>query len=136
MVKKTKTISKKTGPGSEQFQLRLPDGMRKALAELAARNGRSMNAEIVHALAMYFENERQSVAVRTQLRGDLLADARDRALLAKLYALVGPGPETGGSTATKGFEEMVERLDRNLTELTRKIETGELVEFLKQQLKK
>jgi plasmid stability protein len=133
MVKKTKTISKKTGPGSEQFQLRLPDGMRKALTELAARNGRSMNAEIVHALAMYFENERQSAAVRTQLRGDLLADTRDRALLAKLYAA---GPETGGSTATKGFEEMVERLDRNLTELTRKIETGELVEFLKQQLKK
>jgi hypothetical protein len=134
MAKKTKPISKKTGPGSEQFQLRLPNGMRAALAELAARNGRSMNAEIVHALAMYFENEKQSVAVRTQLRGDLLADARDRALLAKLYA-AGPGPETGGSTATKGFEEMVERLDRNLTELTRKIETGELVEMLKQQLK-
>jgi plasmid stability protein len=128
-----KTTVKRAGRGSDQFMVRLPDGMRKALAELAARNGRSMNAEIVHALAMYFENERQSVAVRTQLRGDLLADTRDRALLAKLYAAV--GPETGGSTATKGFEEMVERLDRNLTEITRKLETGELVEMLKQQLK-
>jgi predicted transcriptional regulator len=52
-----KTISKKTGPGSEQFQLRLPDGMRKQLARVAERNGRSMNAEIVTALANYFENE-------------------------------------------------------------------------------
>ena len=28
--------------------------MRKHLAQLAARNGRSMNAEVVHALAYYF----------------------------------------------------------------------------------
>jgi hypothetical protein len=52
-----KTISKKTGPGSEQFQLRLPDGMRKQLAEVAEREGRSMNVVIVTALANYFENE-------------------------------------------------------------------------------
>jgi hypothetical protein len=31
--------------------------MRKQLAKVAGRNGRSMNAEIVTALAMYFENE-------------------------------------------------------------------------------
>lgn len=52
-----KTISKKTGQGSEQFQLRLPDGMRKQLARVAEREGRSMNVVIVTALAMYFENE-------------------------------------------------------------------------------
>ena len=123
-----------TNRESDKIIVRLPEGMRHALAELAAHNGRSMNAEVVAALAVHFENQRQSVAVRTQLRGDLLADTRDRALLAKLYAAV--GPETGGSTATKGFEEMVERLDQKLGELNRKLETGELVEFLKQQLKK
>ncbi len=37
--------------------VRFPDGMRAALAELAARNGRSMNAEIIHALAIYFAGE-------------------------------------------------------------------------------
>jgi hypothetical protein len=55
MVKKN--ISKKAGRGSEQFQLRLPDGMRKHLAVVAEREGRSMNAVIVTALAIYFESE-------------------------------------------------------------------------------
>jgi hypothetical protein len=52
-----KTISKKAGQESEQFQLRLPDGMRKQLARVAECEGRSMNVVIVTALAMYFENE-------------------------------------------------------------------------------
>jgi plasmid stability protein len=108
-----KSNVKRAGRDSDQFMVRLPDGMRKALAELAARNGRSMNAEIVHALAVHFETARQSAAVRTQLQA--------------------PGQ---GSTATKGFEEMVEQLDRKLSELNKKLETGELVEMLKQQLKK
>lgn len=36
--------------GSDQFPLRLPDGMRDKLKGLAARNGRSTNSEIVIAL--------------------------------------------------------------------------------------
>jgi plasmid stability protein len=52
-----KTTVKRAGRDSDQFMVRLPDGMRKALTELAARNGRSMNAEIVHALAVHFESE-------------------------------------------------------------------------------
>jgi len=52
-----KTISKKTGRGSEQFQLRFPDGMREHLAEVAERERRSMNAVVITALAMYFANE-------------------------------------------------------------------------------
>jgi len=57
MVKKTISKKKVAGRGSEQFQLRLPDGMRKQLAEVAERQGRSMNVVIVTALAEYFENE-------------------------------------------------------------------------------
>jgi hypothetical protein len=49
--------SKKTGHGSEQFLFRLPKGMRKRLAEVAEREGRTMGAVIVTALAIYFENE-------------------------------------------------------------------------------
>jgi hypothetical protein len=52
-----KTVSKRTGRGSEQFQLRLPDGMREHLAAVAEREGRSMNAVIVTALAIYFAQE-------------------------------------------------------------------------------
>ena len=53
-----KTISKKAGRELvEQFQLRLPDGMREYLAEVAERERRSMNAVIVTALAVYFAQE-------------------------------------------------------------------------------
>ena len=51
-----KTISKKTDHGSEQFLLRLPDGMRERLAKVAERQGHTMNAVIVTALARYFED--------------------------------------------------------------------------------
>lgn len=38
------------GRNSAQTSLRLPDGMRPLLASRAARNGRSMNSEIVQIL--------------------------------------------------------------------------------------
>jgi hypothetical protein len=38
---------------SDKFVLRLPDGMRDFIAELAERNQRSMNAEIISALAAH-----------------------------------------------------------------------------------
>ena len=110
------TISKKTGQGSEQFQLRLPDGMRKHLAKVAEREGRTMNAVIVAALAMYFENERQSAALRAQLRAPLL-----------------PALEIG--TATKSLEDLVYRLDQKIAELSKKSDTDEIVRLIKQQLK-
>ena len=62
---KKKIISKRVGPGSEQFQLRLPDGMRKQLAEVAEREGRSMNVVIISALATYFE---RSAGIETTLK--------------------------------------------------------------------
>lgn len=36
--------------GSDQFQLRLPDGMREQIKQSADANGRSMNAEIIYRL--------------------------------------------------------------------------------------
>lgn len=47
-------MSGKAGRGSEQFMLRLPDGMRDRIKASAAKEGRSMNAEIVNALEFYF----------------------------------------------------------------------------------
>lgn len=40
---------------AEQFVVRFPEGMRARIAEIAKKNGRSMNAEIVHRLAWSLE---------------------------------------------------------------------------------
>jgi plasmid stability protein len=54
MAKKAK-ISGETRPGrgSDQFMVRLPAGMRTRIADMAARHGKSMNAEVVTALAIH-----------------------------------------------------------------------------------
>jgi hypothetical protein len=44
----------KVGRGSDQFALRLPDGLRDRIKAAAERAGRSMNAEIVRALEKEF----------------------------------------------------------------------------------
>ncbi|MBN8976159.1 MAG: Arc family DNA-binding protein [Rhizobiales bacterium] len=54
MAKKAAKTTK-TGRGSDQFVLRLPPGMRDAIAHEAENSGRSMNAEIVDRLAFSFE---------------------------------------------------------------------------------
>jgi hypothetical protein len=46
-VESDEMIDKKPGRGSDQFPLRLPDGMRGQLKEIADAKGRSMNTEIV-----------------------------------------------------------------------------------------
>ncbi|MGN5129807.1 Arc family DNA-binding protein [Aeromonas hydrophila] len=46
-----------TGRASDKFMLRLPDGMRDTISELAKASGRSMNAEIVHRLQRTFEED-------------------------------------------------------------------------------
>lgn len=46
---------RKPGRGSDQFPLRLPDGMRDDLKDAADKNGRSMNAEIVDRLQLTFD---------------------------------------------------------------------------------
>jgi plasmid stability protein len=103
-----KTISKKARQGSEQFQLRLPDGMRKQLARVAEREGRSMNAEIVHALAMYFANEDASPK-ESQL--------------------------SGVETALKDLVDQLANQHQELTELIKKADTDILVQLIKQKIK-
>ncbi|MBB4522278.1 MULTISPECIES: Arc family DNA-binding protein [Rhizobium] len=44
----------KAGRGSDQFPLRLPEGLRDRIKAAAERGGRSMNTEIVHALELAF----------------------------------------------------------------------------------
>lgn len=45
-----------TGRESDKFMLRLPDGMRDRLKQIADDNHRSMNAEVVSALEKWIED--------------------------------------------------------------------------------
>ncbi|WP_374327553.1 Arc family DNA-binding protein [Paracoccus pantotrophus] len=48
-------MAPKAGRGSDQFVVRLPDGMRERLKEAAEYSGRSMNAEVVQALDSWLD---------------------------------------------------------------------------------
>jgi hypothetical protein len=72
-----KNAFKNAGRGSDQFMLRLPDGMRDMIAEMAEWNGRSMNAEIVTALAGYiarFSPGKPIPAGMTEVMNDAMAE--------------------------------------------------------------
>jgi hypothetical protein len=69
--------SRTTSRESEQFLLRLPDGMREHLAETAQRHGRSMNAEIVTALAMYFAESTLGKPVKEWAPPEKMPEAYD-----------------------------------------------------------
>ena len=65
------------GRGSDQFMLRLPDGMRDFIAEIAERNGRSMNAEIITALAhyiAYFSPDKAVPAGMSEVMNDAMVE--------------------------------------------------------------
>ncbi|WP_425907626.1 Arc family DNA-binding protein [Nitrobacter sp. TKz-YC02] len=55
-------MSTKTGRASDQFMLRMPDGLKEQLKEVAKRNRRSTNAQIVTMLEAQL---RESVATGT-----------------------------------------------------------------------
>lgn len=40
--------------GSDQFSLRLPDGLRDRIKEVAEENGRSMNSELIYRLTRIY----------------------------------------------------------------------------------
>ncbi|MES2634007.1 MAG: Arc family DNA-binding protein [Pseudomonadota bacterium] len=65
---------------AEQFQLRLPDGLRDRISEAAKTTGRSMNSEIVARLLQTFEaaqpvpdKTEAIVSAVDQLRNDIRA---------------------------------------------------------------
>ena len=58
--------AKKPGRGSDQFPLRLPDGMRDAIKAAADISGRSMNVEIVSRLEASLANAELEDAERRE----------------------------------------------------------------------
>jgi plasmid stability protein len=96
---------------SDKIIVRLPEGMRHALAELAARNGRSMTAEVVTALAMYFANEgaaKQSelLGVETAIREIAANQQQTLELVRKIIQ------SPAISRPADDMVDMVDRLDR------------------------
>lgn len=65
----------KPGRGSDQFPLRLPDGMRERIKDAADRNGRSMNAEIVATLELAYPDFNYRTAI-TNLRNAMTETVR------------------------------------------------------------
>lgn len=57
--------------GLHKFLLRLPDGMRDAIASLARSNGRSMNAEIVSRLGKSLREDDERSAIKAEERVEL-----------------------------------------------------------------
>lgn len=85
-----------------QFPLRFPDGMREALSELAKRNGRSMNSELVIALEKHLAssgvelpaqpkpyNARLDTFVAAALSGLVASDQRDVPVITRNALAIG-----------------------------------------------
>ncbi|MDH0907582.1 Arc family DNA-binding protein [Rhizobium pusense] len=85
----------KTGRGSDQFPLRLPDGMREQIKIAAERNGRSMNAEIVTRL--------ENSLVGSQSNSSL--DAIATAFVNKMIAAPHPLSENDRNKFHDSYEE-------------------------------
>lgn len=52
---------------AEKFVIRLPDGMRSRIADMAQMNRRSMNSEIIQRLEQSFVAENSSQSLQEQL---------------------------------------------------------------------
>lgn len=71
-----------TGRESDKFMLRLPEGMRDRLKHEAARNDRSLNAEIVARLTTSFEEQDKVLGLSNQQFEELV-----KALLRQYYEM-------------------------------------------------
>lgn len=95
----------KTGRASDQFPLRLPDGMRDRIKSAAEANNRSMNAEIVATL----EEKYPAPAAKAE---DIAREYREIAMLAL-------DPDTPQSVSKTLIDRMND-LDRAYRDMTGK----------------
>jgi hypothetical protein len=124
-----------TNRESDKIIVRLPEGMRQYLSEVAARNGRSMNAEVVRALEIYFVNEyaspKESQSDATTLKD--LADQMEKQHH-EFMQLITQGnelalPESKGYRLSAGLEtairDLVEQIFQHPEFLGRLIKKGD-----------
>lgn len=63
----------------DRFNLRLPDGMKDAIAERAKENGRSINSEIVQAIEFYlseFDEEKINHDALSKLKYEIVSELK------------------------------------------------------------
>lgn len=63
----------------DKFNLRLPDGMKDAIAERAKENGRSINSEIVQAIEFYlseFDEEKITHDALSKLKDEIVSELK------------------------------------------------------------
>ena len=79
----------KASRGSEQFPLRLPDGLRDRVKEKADANGRSMNAEIIAAIESTIDLPDLSASdLRKMLDEERAIGAQVSKVMEELFAIV------------------------------------------------
>lgn len=77
------------GRGNQQINLRAPEGLHERIKEAALKNGRSLNAELVHRLEASFEASvslAPTIAQALDAHIEAEVSARLRAIAAKLSA--------------------------------------------------
>ena len=55
----------------DKFTVRFPDGMRDKIAEIAKKNNRSMNSEIILALEKHIESENKTTLMSYSIKQEL-----------------------------------------------------------------
>lgn len=103
----------KAGRGSDQFMLRLPDGMRDQIKRAAEDSGRSMNTEILDVLREAFPEEPSL---------DELVDALDYSI-AMLREIKAQSP-SGDVTRSNKFMTVLGRLEATNQELWKASQEG------------
>jgi hypothetical protein len=69
----------------DRFNVRLPAGMRDAIADLAKENGRSMNSEIIAAIEMALQMNAEPAQLTPDTATKIIEDVIDK----KMTALTG-----------------------------------------------
>jgi hypothetical protein len=125
MAKKRLPVSMLTTSQSDKFVLRMPDGLRDSLKIEAAKNGRSMNAEMIARLERSFEAEREALDWKTFER--FLRD-EEQHLKEKYFTGLSDNPSNpdAGGTPETALVGMFSRLINRRTELAMKTIVREL----------
>lgn len=95
-MSKPSPIGRVPSRGSDQFQLRLPDGMRDKLKEAADQAGRSMNAEIVARLDRSLEEDGQLPKAEMDMFYGMAAAVAEQTVTHMLHVWLNAAEEEGG----------------------------------------
>ncbi|MGV6875949.1 Arc family DNA-binding protein [Pseudochelatococcus sp. B33] len=104
------------GRGADQFPLRFPDGMREQLKAEAAKNGRSLNAEIIDRLSKSLEGSDSIAQLPGAIGGGAVTsiDEIAKVVVAKLAERSGVIPERDKERFFESYETAKRTETRNL----------------------